>query len=364
VNTGYIYGFNDGIYVAANATVTNAGTIGGEVNAFYSGFGASPTLIVDTGAVFHGDVVVESGRGELVFAGAGGTFNMNSQFSGFDAIDFAATASWSVEGSTVELAGPIIGNFFVPGNQLVIDGFKDATETYSASAGLGTLTLQAPAGGKQTLYFETSLALTTANFAHSVNNITGKTTISYVPCFAAGTLLLTPGGEVPVECLRPGDWLITRHDPAVPRRQVIWTGQRTVDFRQPDAALHDRPIRIAAGAVAPGIPDRDLFLSPNHAIFLSPFLFEAAQLLTGGSITPDVGRRQVTYHHVELTAHDIVLAHGLPVESFLDTGNRRMFAGEGESPHPGRPPCAELLQAGPHLAAARAALRQRAMASV
>jgi hypothetical protein len=30
----------------------------------------------------------------------------------------------------------------------------------------------------------------------------------------------------------------------------------------------------------------------------------------------------VEYYHVELDAHDIMLAEGLPAESYLDTGNR------------------------------------------
>ena len=37
----------------------------------------------------------------------------------------------------------------------------------------------------------------------------------------------------------------------------------------------------------------------------------------------------VTYYHIELPQHDIVLAEGLPTESFLDTGNRDAFANGG-----------------------------------
>ena len=33
----------------------------------------------------------------------------------------------------------------------------------------------------------------------------------------------------------------------------------------------------------------------------------------------------VTYYHVELETHDILIADGAPAESYLDTGNRRMF---------------------------------------
>jgi hypothetical protein len=35
--------------------------------------------------------------------------------------------------------------------------------------------------------------------------------------------------------------------------------------------------------------------------------------------------RYVTYHHIELATHDVVLADGLPAESYLDSGNRVMF---------------------------------------
>jgi hypothetical protein len=37
----------------------------------------------------------------------------------------------------------------------------------------------------------------------------------------------------------------------------------------------------------------------------------------------------VDYYHVELDAHDIMLAEGLPAESYLNTGNRGAFANGG-----------------------------------
>ena len=37
----------------------------------------------------------------------------------------------------------------------------------------------------------------------------------------------------------------------------------------------------------------------------------------------------VTYWHVELSAHGVLLAEGLPAESYLDTGNRDAFANGG-----------------------------------
>src|SRR5208283_3219127 len=37
-------------------------------------------------------------------------------------------------------------------------------------------------------------------------------------------------------------------------------------------------------------------------------------------------RHEVTYWHVELDRHEVLLAEGLQVESYLDTGNRNAFA--------------------------------------
>jgi hypothetical protein len=48
----------------------------------------------------------------------------------------------------------------------------------------------------------------------------------------------------------------------------------------------------------------------------------------------------VTYWHVELPAHAVILAEGLPAESYLDTGNRQAFANGGATVqlHPGFAP--------------------------
>jgi Hint domain len=53
-------------------------------------------------------------------------------------------------------------------------------------------------------------------------------------------------------------------------------------------------------------------------------------LVNGASIQRVSERRRVTYYHVELETHDILLAEGLVVESYLETGNRGMFANAGE----------------------------------
>jgi hypothetical protein len=69
----------------------------------------------------------------------------------------------------------------------------------------------------------------------------------------------------------------------------------------------------------------DLYLSPDHAIYVDNVLIPAKYLLNGTTVR-QMRVPSVTYYHLELAAHDVVLAEALPAETFLDTGNRSAFA--------------------------------------
>ncbi len=91
-------------------------------------------------------------------------------------------------------------------------------------------------------------------------------TTSNIPCFRAGTRIRTLRGEVAVEDLRPGDLLpALKSGRALP---VRWTGHRHVDANRHRDREAVWPVRIRRDAIAPGVPSRDLWLSPEHAVFL------------------------------------------------------------------------------------------------
>ena len=185
-----------------------------------------------------------------------------------------------------------------------------------------------------------------------------------VACFAEGTRIRTPRGDVRVEALRVGDHVATACGES---RKVVWLGHRRVDCR-----LHPRPravwpVRVAAHACGPGLPHADLLLSPDHAVYLGGVLVPIRHLVNGVSIA-QLARDAVTYWHVELDRHDVLLAEGLPCESFLDTGQRGAFdgGGAGAQLHPDLvrrrwdgEACAPMVVAGPDLARARAMLATR-----
>jgi hypothetical protein len=192
--------------------------------------------------------------------------------------------------------------------------------------------------------------------------------IAPTPCFAAGTRIATPDGEVAVAALRPGDMVLTPDGP----RPVRWVGRLTVDLDRHAAPEQAAPVRIRAHAVADRRPARDLRLSPDHAVLIDGVLMQAQSLVNGATILRESPRGRVTYFHVELDRHGILFAEGLPAESYLDTGNRASFAGEiGVRPlFPdlaaprtwAADACAPLALHGPAVEAAHARLLRRALA--
>ncbi len=169
--------------------------------------------------------------------------------------------------------------------------------------------------------------LTLSNFV--VNTGAATTSISTdvpAPCFAAGTRIATDVGDVMVEDLNIGDNVLTEPDAAP--QSIVWIGKRLVDCRHHPDPRKVWPVRIAAGAFAPNQPTRDLFLSPDHAVFVDDVLIPVKYLINGGNIA-QTEVNEVEYYHIELAHHDIIVAEGLPVESYLDTGDRASFANGG-----------------------------------
>jgi len=143
------------------------------------------------------------------------------------------------------------------------------------------------------------------------------------PCYRSGTRILTARGEVPVEELLSGDLVPTvLGQTLVP---IIWVGHRTVDCARHAKPKQVWPVRVAAGAFGPGQPGKELFLSPDHAVYVNAVLIPIRHLINGGSIT-QVQVDQVAYYHIELAEHDVVLAEGLPAESFLELRDGSNYA--------------------------------------
>ncbi|OYU16791.1 MAG: hypothetical protein CFE34_19140, partial [Rhodobacteraceae bacterium PARR1] len=149
--------------------------------------------------------------------------------------------------------------------------------------------------------------------------------IEAIVCFAHGTLITTPGGPRRVERLVPGDLVLTRDHGAQP---VRWAGSRQVSGAELSAQPKHAPIRIPAGALGPGMPARDLTVSPQHRILvgnrIAARMFDAPEVLVPAKdlvghhgihvLRSDGG---VVYHHLMFDRHEVIEAEGAAAESLF-----------------------------------------------
>jgi hypothetical protein len=412
-----ITGGSDGVDLSAGGTLTNAGTIiGSGGTAAYFGGSGSNLLVLDPSYGLSGLAVggiSASNTLELASAASAGTIaNLGAEFINFGSIVVDPGADWTIDGGGSDPSGSVTvendatlfivnaptldgGSVYMESGSVVnvsgassvtfdyadaatlaLDnpatftgtiggfGFGDAIEltgeTITAGSIIGTtLTLDLAGGGTQTL-----------NVAPGESGEKFATTPSgglEVACFCAGTRLMTVSGEVAVEALAPGDLVVTMSGR---RRPVRWIGQRRIEVARHPRPQEVHPVRVHAHAFGADMPHRDLLLSPDHAVFVGGVLIPVRYLCNGATVLQEAVAA-VSYFHVELESHDILLAEGLPAESYLDTGNRGAFANGGGAvlAHADFAPriwetqsCAPLVLSGAALAPAKTRLLVRALA--
>ena len=202
----------------------------------------------------------------------------------------------------------------------------DTVELYATNATIGDLDqtyLYGITDALDATTLPTDESFTTLMTAAPDTNIRGIAFAPTAQCFAAGTRILTARGEVPVEALIVGDEVVTVEGATLP---IHWIGTRHVDCMRHSAPQSILPVRVAADAFGPGLPARSLDLSPDHAVFAADVLIPVKHLINGRSVMQTTVP-EVTYYHIELSKHAVILAEGLPAESYLETGDRAAFDG-------------------------------------
>jgi hypothetical protein len=371
--------------VGTGSSVAGAGSVLVLGTIFAIGSASVTGNLVDQGTVFLGVATGSAGTagGEPTVAGSlsgGGTLEASTDVEIGSAAGF--TGILEIEGELTLDSGAAPAGLveFLPDSRgpamLDLRGvtWSGASATYDVAVGLvfvGSTRLQV--GPAQNPELGTPVPV--ASFAAAPDGFGGTLiTAALVACYAAGTRILAAAGEVAVEALRPGDVVRTHSGRLAP---VVWVGRTRIELARHPAPEHAAPIRVAAGAMAPGLPHRDLLVSPDHALLVDGLLVPARLLVNGATIRPETAPAEVTYVHVELDRHDLLLAEGVPAESYLDTGNRGLFAAEA-GVRPLFPEfgadiaasarafaergCAPLVLDGPRLLAATRRLHDRAAA--
>ena len=296
-----------------NAAVLNNGSFG---NASFVPGTVYQTTTID-GAV--------SGTGTLLVGS--GALLVSGPIAATQTIAFAAGGSLTLGAPT---AATITG--FDQSDSIVLPGALTTASYAATGADSGVLTLSGAGGASATLNLvgdysgDSFIAFPSAEEEADPTYVTlAAPPAPEAACYAEGTRILTAEGEVAIEALRPGCRVVTA---AGGLREVVWTGHRRVDIAHHPRPWDVMPVRVRAHAFGPCQPARDLILSPDHAAYVDGVLIPVRYLLNGASVVQERADR-ITWWHVELDAHDVVLAEGLPAESYLDTGNRSAFSGCG-----------------------------------
>jgi len=258
-----------------------------------------------------GTITSSSGTGEVIID-VGGTIQFDAPVSG-NSINFTDNTGELIIKQLGNIASSVKIFGLQAGDVIQIPSLPAGfVENYSSTT--GTLTIS-NAGGTTlgSLIFGGSSLPSKASVLNAV-----------VPCFVAGTRIATPAGDVAVEDLRPGD-SVRLHEGG--NGVIQWTGQRQIDCTRHPTPEKVHPYRIAAHAFGDGAPRRDLLVSADHAVYVEDVLIPIKLLANGTSIR-QVPRPAVTYHHIELAEHAVVLAEGLTMETLLP-GTDRSWVGRG-----------------------------------
>ena len=338
-------GLGNGIYFQGSNTLTftptGLQTVSGSIA---DDIGSAVTFQFDPG--YHAGLIglLVNGTGTLDLTAtntfyngttlASGTLVLDANgAAGFGAITFTGAATLDITAAALNPSGGAFWftntiNGFATGDSILLPGF-----TFDPAG-----TAIAQGGWLQVIENGNTVELEMPNLADGTQLSLAATSsgTQVLMCFCTGTRIATPNGEVAVETLQQGGLVRLADGRALP---VRWLGRQTVSrrFAGPARTL---PVRIHAGALGSNLPQRDLLLSPGHAVLLGGLLVQAGALVNGDTITRETAAPEVfQYWHIELDEHAILLAEGLPAESLLDRVDPMAFDNAA-----GRPEAAALAE--------------------
>jgi hypothetical protein len=340
-----------GIVTYYRTTVINRGAIDGTDAVFAANAGVGNLVEMAPGASFGGIVqgaksAADAGLATLELlsgASVGTVSGVGPKYQNFGNVLIDSGARWTLggtvaSGTTVTLAtggnealtlanpGSMSGTIsgFETGDTLMLAGVSNVASATLAAQNVLTI-VEAGVASPLLLDLDPSQTFAPQNFGQVLAGDGSAIPVSGLSCFAAGTLIRTEHGPMEIEALRVGMRVLTHRGDRV---KIVWIGHRAIECgRHPDPATVF-PVRIRAGAFGPGLPSRDLLLSPDHAVFADGMLIPIHCLIDDRTIVRQPVT-EVTYYHIELPEHDVILAEDLPVESYLDTGDRPNFANGG-----------------------------------
>jgi hypothetical protein len=152
-----------------------------------------------------------------------------------------------------------------------------------------------------------------------------------VVCFLEGTQILTKSGYKSIQNIKAGESIAVkgkingnqRYDVNAPLslEEVKWIGR----FKVYETNSETLPICFKKDSLCRNVPNRDLFVSPNHGILVDGHIHLAKSFVNDSTITQSSDMDTIYYYHIEMAHHSAIIANGVMTESYLDCKNRNEF---------------------------------------
>lgn len=271
--------------------------------------GGTYTAGSDFASIFSNTTITfEKGGGNLVINGGGTTINFGSNY--------------------INNYNPDLDKIILQGSIVPIKYYRISKKLFNF--GRTTITLYAADGetviGSYTVSTDKSTNLREGLYAVGIHgnplNIryeNGSTIIDH--CFLEGVMITTPWGLVPIEHINVGD-IVSAWD-AINKRvyetSVVWVGKSHCVVRPEEYDDYaGYPVKIKESAIAPHVPDEDLFLTSEHCLLLDGDFFPCRMLVNGESISYDKTIKEFRYYHIKTTNKDIIIANNTFSESYME----------------------------------------------
>lgn len=349
IHTGATMTADSGVLMG---TIVSGGNLTLQGNSYlaYGEIDSGGNLVASSGAIIE-DLMVNSGGSATIMAGA----TIASE------IDPTTTTSVTVAaGGTLTLdpnAGGVVDMATGPGTKLIISASDSTTATtttptvingLSGSSESAQLTLAGVTPSEITSITTTTdqVTFTLSNGSSITLNIAGADQINFENtttdaqgnivfdvCFLAGTMIeMEHSVFTTVEDIKIGDTVMTydwkrkRKLPSL----VTWIGKKRT-YIKPHLSddLAGYPVRVLKDAIADNIPNKDLLITSEHSLFFENKFIPVRMLINNHSIYYDYSITSYDYYHIETANHSVIFADGMTTESYLDTGNRHVFAPKG-----------------------------------
>ena len=299
------------ISIDAGGTIIGFGTIDGSL--------INGGLVIASGGLL--DITGSIGGSGGLSIAAGATLALDGSVASTETISFTPTDG-TIAGGVLQIGtSGFLGTIgaFLNRDSLIVTGIADVS---SVAATGNVLTIHQTVGPDILLNLASGYNYAASTFSYFVSGGNTYITDDIVPCYLAGTPILTDRGEIAVEALTIGDRVVTLDGSAKP---IKWIGKRAYSSAFAAGNRDIIPIRIARGALGENLPVRDLFVSPLHAMYIDGVLIQAQHLVNGASVVRCPEIDPIRYFHIELENHDVIFASGAPAETFIDCDSRGMF---------------------------------------